>query len=201
MMLKQLLLTTMATSLLVLLAAPARAQECEEGWCGDPNACELCSQSGWSCTHACKDGTIWTNCGEWIGYPPNDLDDDGVANPSDNCLCDYNPNQADCDTDGSGDVCDSQNERWVFVQDLGRCDWDLHATWFEWDVQQIGAVRYRELCSGSFCSDRYVIDEQSCTFGFDYCGSTGLHCCECRFGTNNCGGEGSGTCGSPNCPF
>jgi YD repeat-containing protein len=35
-----------------------------------------------------------------------DPDDDGILGPSDNCPEAYNPEQADCDTDGTGDACD-----------------------------------------------------------------------------------------------
>lgn len=37
----------------------------------------------------------------------SDRDDDGVSNSVDNCPDNYNPNQADSDTDGIGDACDS----------------------------------------------------------------------------------------------
>jgi hypothetical protein len=35
-----------------------------------------------------------------------DLDEDGILNPDDNCIDDYNPDQEDMDADGIGDVCD-----------------------------------------------------------------------------------------------
>ena len=35
-----------------------------------------------------------------------DNDSDGICDDVDNCPNDYNPNQADCDSDGIGDVCD-----------------------------------------------------------------------------------------------
>ena len=38
-----------------------------------------------------------------------DIDADGVLDEADNCLEDYNPNQADTDSDGLGDVCDPCN--------------------------------------------------------------------------------------------
>ncbi len=47
---------------------------------------------------------------EYIARPVRqediDLDDDGVADGIDNCLDDYNPDQADNDGDGIGDACD-----------------------------------------------------------------------------------------------
>ncbi len=48
------------------------------------------------------------NPGENCTFPtPNDGDGDGIANLSDNCPNDYNPDQADSDRDGKGDVCDA----------------------------------------------------------------------------------------------
>lgn len=38
--------------------------------------------------------------------PPLDSDLDGVSDAADNCLNTWNPDQADADTDGSGDACD-----------------------------------------------------------------------------------------------
>jgi len=38
---------------------------------------------------------------------PDDIDGDGVPNSEDNCLTESNPDQADLDEDGIGDVCDS----------------------------------------------------------------------------------------------
>lgn len=35
-----------------------------------------------------------------------DCDNDGIANPIDNCLCHHNPSQADADADSVGDACD-----------------------------------------------------------------------------------------------
>lgn len=35
-----------------------------------------------------------------------DCDGDGVCDDEDNCICDYNPDQEDCDGNGIGDACD-----------------------------------------------------------------------------------------------
>ena len=39
-----------------------------------------------------------------------DSDADGVLDDRDNCVADFNPNQADCDEDGEGDICDSEGD-------------------------------------------------------------------------------------------
>src|SRR5262249_35491622 len=38
-----------------------------------------------------------------------DPDNDGIVSLDDNCHHTYNPDQADCDGDGGGDACDSDN--------------------------------------------------------------------------------------------
>ncbi|MBR4984740.1 MAG: amidohydrolase family protein [Proteobacteria bacterium] len=43
---------------------------------------------------------------------PNDRDNDGIANLKDNCPNDANADQADADSDGIGDVCDTCDDRY-----------------------------------------------------------------------------------------
>lgn len=128
-----------------------------------------------------------------------DTDGDGVTDPSDNCPDNSNANQADCDEDGIGDVCDTRNEKWVFVQDLGRCDFDgdMHSTYFA--AEQYGARRYRNVCGSNFCSDRYLIGRRTCSFSFSGCGQGSTHCCECHWQSSWCTIDN--TCGGPDCPF
>ncbi|HEX7181545.1 MAG TPA: hypothetical protein VF756_06855 [Thermoanaerobaculia bacterium] len=189
--------------LLVLLFIPssAQAQWCQgvDGpyWCGDPNACEgICGEPGATCDTPCEGfGGNWTTCG---GGGP-DYDGDGVANESDNCLCQANSSQADCDTDGWGDVCDPRNEKWVFVEDLGRCETDSDVHWNKFTIEQFAAKRYRNECDGSYCSDRYLISSASCNFSSSGCGTSAGACCNCHYPFSWC--TGIATCGSPDCPF
>ncbi len=195
-----LLLGSCVLAFLFLAPAPAEAQWCQDingpYWCGDPEACQaICSEPGSDCTTPCKRFNNWATCGAGGG----DNDNDGIADDTDNCTCSANADQADCDQDGLGDACDAQNERWILVQDLGECDIDRHATGTEWDVQRIGARRYRNECNNTYCSDRYVIEEKSCTFSFWGCGQSYSHCCDCQFGYNTC--HQPSVCGEPNCPF
>jgi hypothetical protein len=67
----------------------------------------LCDSSSY-CSNACtSDCDTPSTCGEY-GMCNPDPDGDGLT-WNDNCPYSYNPYQADCDGDGSGDACDSQN--------------------------------------------------------------------------------------------
>lgn len=181
---------------LVLLAGNALAAPPNPNY----NFCWNKCQPGVSCTTSC-DGLFGpTTCGAYNGAPANDLDSDGVANASDNCVCVANANQANCDGDASGDVCDSRNELWVLVSDLGACEWDSKVDFegLEYDLKLYGARRYRNVCNNAYCSDKYVIQNASCNFSLSGCGSSSGSCCQCSF-------EAWCTptilCGSPDCPF
>lgn len=152
-----------------------------------------------TCDAACQFNGEYITCLDWYDRFGDDGDGDGIPSDSDNCPCGRNANQADCDSDGAGDICDSRNERWVFVQNLGECDTDQHATGTEWDIQKIGAIRYLNVCDNTYCSDRYVIEEKSCTFSFWGCGKGYFECCACSFSYNTC--HQANTCGGPDCPF
>lgn len=57
-------------------------------------------------------GTCFSVAGGYLhsfalgGPPPIDTDGDGVPDLNDNCLTIYNPEQADCNNNGIGDVCE-----------------------------------------------------------------------------------------------
>ena len=53
--------------------------------------------------------TIVTMIEEGLSNLILDVDEDGVLDEADNCIDDYNPNQADVDQDGLGDICDTCN--------------------------------------------------------------------------------------------
>ncbi len=80
--------------------------------CGDPCCGDPCCVDPCSCVN-CDDGNPCTedDCDPEIGecvFPPCEDDDaDGVPGCCDNCPSHYNPDQADCDADGKGDVCDT----------------------------------------------------------------------------------------------
>ncbi len=62
----------------------------------------------------------------------DDYDNDGIEDPSDNCMRKYNPQQLDYDSDGIGDMCDNCIDIWNSYQedldgdDFGNvCDDDI----------------------------------------------------------------------------
>ncbi len=85
----------------------------------------------------------------------SDWDEDGITEPNDNCPDDYNPNQADCDSDGVGDVCDGENANWVEIEDLGACDWDGDLYFDVVAVEIYSAKRWLNTCSSAVCTDVY----------------------------------------------
>lgn len=87
--------------------------------CG--NEYRECIRQGWS---GCETGRYYC----LLGCPDYDSDGDGVNNGSDNCPEVSNPNQADCDGDGKGDLCDSVNATWQTIIAERTCmtDKDVH---------------------------------------------------------------------------
>lgn len=195
------LMVTLAV-LALLAARPAQAQGCpDDPWCDSTRCINICSDPYTMCQTTCTAGGRNTTCGAWDGNPANDLDGDGVANTSDNCVCIPNATQADCDNDGIGDACDAQNEKWALQRDLGQCDWDGDVHFGYITVEVWGALRYVNVCgTASSCNKKYRIRDDSCSSTY-YCGWSSSACCDCNYPTqgwctndNNCGDV-------PDCPF
>ena len=200
---RHLLLALPVLALAALFPATAEAQWCQgvsgPYWCGDPNSClYLCGQPASNCTTACKFGGGWTTCGETQGLNAADYDSDGISTSNDNCPCTANANQANCDGDNYGDICDPKNEKWVLLQNLGRCDLDFDLHFDHRTVEQYGSKKYRNLCGGAICYDRYLLSDADCSYTSS-CGSTNGDCCVCNYPFEWC--IGGTSCPSPACPF
>lgn len=160
----------------VLLAAPstlAAPPYCDNEC--DFNSCR---------TDPCTDPETFqiTTCQAWGEYNFSDPDCDNINSSQDNCDYIANANQADCDSDGAGDVCDSENGTFSLVSGSERMCWiDSWTHWF-WgtyldgyiegrytDVSSCGSpdrweivVKYPEHCL--FEWDRYIC----CVLGTDF---------------------------------
>jgi hypothetical protein len=161
--------------------------EIERTWCYQNNPecgtqiyCEVCEAEYYSCLDYCSS--------------IRDSDGDGVYDHSDNCPSAYNPNQADCDGDGVGDVCDSFNGQvsqssyitsWdppYFFYGADWC-WD---PWHYWPYSQTyhyvtyttytycggGSTTYTQYGSGSI-SDVYVSFDPGCNQWYPWAVSGG----------------------------
>lgn len=71
---------------------------------------------------------------------PDDNDDDGVLNASDNCPDVYNPDQADLDGDGVGDSCDADLDGDGFTNDTDLCTWRPNPDQQDADADGVGDV-------------------------------------------------------------
>jgi hypothetical protein len=181
---------------LFFASAPAQAQWCHDidqtYWCGDPSDCEgVCSQPGADCTMECSRFGTWTTCG---GGSTTDSDSDGIPNSSDNCVCSSNANQADCDQDGMGDTCDAVDEKWVPVNTLTYCDWDMDWHFGYGEVEKWGTRRYRELCTNTYCNNSEKMDDSKCYGIFD-----AEDCCIESYGSATCSTDNQ--CPADTCPF
>ncbi|MFC1788202.1 LamG-like jellyroll fold domain-containing protein, partial [Patescibacteria group bacterium] len=67
-----------------------------------------------------------------------DVDKDGIADGSDNCPNDFNPNQTDTDTDGTGDVCDSDSDNDTVLDTVDNCPFTSNSTQDDTDGNGIG---------------------------------------------------------------
>ena len=136
-----------------------------------------------SCDEPCQRiGGVATTCGEFLGAPANDLDRDGIQNSVDNCLCTANANQADCDGDHLGDVCDATNVKWVQVTDSGACGYrgGSHVGYFDADLK--GQRTWKNVCNNATCNTTYTIASAKCYWGST--GGSGYHeCCDANFGS------------------
>ena len=164
-----------------------------------------------SCNHNCPQCPcyeIYQACFDGCQYA--DTDHDGVTDPNDNCTETYNPNQADCDNDGAGDACDSQDNSWTLVT-IGnsRCAVDEGRKLKGVELRFSSQDYYRSACTGATCYKKVGYGTIMCTWGSD---SQDLyHCCRkkrCNLDPiydfvpcPDCDGAWGDYCGTPRCPF
>ena len=82
----------------------------------EPGFCTGICHTNTPCDTVCltHPGFEETTCGDFGKCSGlQDLDGDGLPAEQDNCPFAYNPNQANCDSDSKGDVCDGENGTWV----------------------------------------------------------------------------------------
>ena len=116
-----------------------------DGYCNTDADCEsqglaepVCESGHWGCKsgvcqYVCDQSvTDWDNDGianadDACPYDPfNDEDHDGICGDQDNCPTEFNPNQKDSNTDGTGDACDPDRDVSVEVLDSGEQDDGAH---------------------------------------------------------------------------
>jgi hypothetical protein len=142
---------------------------------GDP--CVLaCTQAWRQCYAGCRGSDPcmvrcdrdWTDCE--AGCPNGDVDNDSVVNQSDNCVYDYNPNQADCDGDGLGNVCDSLNAHYVYQGGPDTCwtDKDSHIIYFTFEHHIERRQHDTSSCGAPDIYDHWIGDDANCFNISDY---------------------------------
>lgn len=166
--------------------------------------CSFVCTSERSCDTSClyddpftEEEETWLTCGHY-GVCDPDPDNDGLT--YDNCPHKYNPDQGDCDGDGIGNVCDSQNATWQPAEPLHTC----HI----YDRRHVGYVDVTKV------SEQVLIDVSNC-YGTQW-GGTGIawtrsevrakcygtwpdawNCCVSWFGFTDCADYfGRNSCGS-----
>ena len=92
-------------------SCPVDCGSCGDGTCGlveDVSTCLADCQAG------CGNGLCQAAIGEDVATCPadciKDQDQDGLADEGDNCPSTYNPQQDDSDMDGTGDLCDQDDD-------------------------------------------------------------------------------------------
>lgn len=89
----------------------------------------------------------------------DDTDGDGILNSLDNCPIAYNPDQADLDSNGVGDLCDPDIDGDGLVNDLDNCPFVSNAGQADTDTNGIGDV-----CDPDIDGDGIMNDLDNCPF-------------------------------------
>ena len=95
----------------------------------------------------------------------DDFDDDGIEDPSDNCMRIANPDQVDRDGDGSGDACDNCIYDWN--EDQMDIDGDGIGDYCDPDDDDDGYEDYEDDCPKHF-GLTYCLEEENITINNSY---------------------------------
>ena len=87
----------------------------------------------------------------------DDYDDDGIEDPSDNCMRDYNPQQLDSDADTIGDMCDNCIGTWNLYQD--DADGDGYGDACDDDIDGDGILNSADECPYQW-GNSYCLEDQ-----------------------------------------
>lgn len=138
-----------------------------------------------------------------------DTDGDGLFDPSDNCPDTYNPNQANCDNDSQGDVCDTQDNSWTRVS-IGttKCAVDEGTKPLGKEIKISYQDVYTSACTSASCYKKVGKYTYTCNWGSE--ASDPYQCCRkkrCSLESwmtgpcPDCDGAWGDNCSYPRCPF
>lgn len=87
----------------------------------------------------------------------NDADADGICESADNCEATWNPDQADSDGDGYGDVCDLDNDNDGVPDTDDNCPFDANSSQDDFDGDGVG-----DICDHDFDGDGVIDSGDQC---------------------------------------
>lgn len=155
--LRPLILVAFLGLILFAWASPGAAQPACSGFCSSLVPCDM----------TCSGPTTYTTCLQYNGQCNRDPDADGIDWLVDNCRTTYNPNQADCDGDGPGDVCDSLNGTFVATGKKIACatDIDTHFGYYTAEVKYQQKYVDTSSCQSADRWNHFTYDSY-CTLGY-----------------------------------
>jgi len=121
----------------------------------------------------------------------NDFDEDGVGDESDNCPEVYNPDQADNESDGLGDICDPDDDNDGYDDDMDNCPLTYNPGQEDSESNGVGDA-CRSCCIGytgnTNCSLEEEIDISDITALINIIYQQGPICCDDETDINRNGG-------------